>query len=284
MPYISIKGIEHYYEWISSTEESKGSNRPVMVFLHGWGGSARYWRSTAEALRHRFDCLLYDLRGFGRSRLSQAPSPTDPPDSYELESYAEDLAELLDALHLDRVYLNAHSMGASIGIVFLNQYTDRVVQAIFTCHGLLEYDAKAFNAFHRFSRYVVAFRPGWLKQIPLAPRLFMARFLHRSIPNAERRAFLEDFLMADYDAALGTIYTSVSKEATEEMPEAYRQVTLPTLLISGEYDQIIEAEMGRQAATLNEKIEYVVIPNTSHFPMLEDPNAYLQQINTFLAI
>ncbi|MDJ0702536.1 MAG: alpha/beta hydrolase [Leptolyngbyaceae cyanobacterium MO_188.B28] len=253
-----------------------------MVFLHGWGGSARYWKGTAEALCHRFDCLLYDLRGFGRSRLPQDTNPATAPGSYTLESYADDLAELLDTLNLNRVYLNAHSMGASIGVIFLNQYTDRVIQAILTCHGLLEYDAKAFDAFHRFSRYVVAFRPGWLKQIPLAPRMFMARFLHRSIPNAERRAFLEDFLMADYEAALGTIYTSVSKEATEEMPEAYRRVPLPTLLISGQYDQIIEAEMGRQAATLNDKVEYVVIPNTSHFPMLEDPDAYLQHINAFL--
>ena len=284
MPYISIKGIEHYYEWISSSEESQDSNRPVMVFLHGWGGSARYWKGTAEALCHRFDCLLYDLRGFGRSRLPQDTNPAVTPGCYALESYADDLAELLDALNLDQVYLNAHSMGASIGVIFLNQHTDRVIQAILTCHGLLEYDAKAFDAFHRFSRYVVAFRPGWLKQIPLAPRMFMARFLHRSIPNAERRAFLEDFLMADYEAALGTIYTSVSKEATEEMPEAYRRVPLPTLLISGEYDQIIEAEMGRQAATLNDKVEYVVIPNTSHFPMLEDPAAYLQHINTFLMV
>ena len=90
--------------------------------------------------------------------------------------------------------------------------------------------------------------------------------------------------MADYEAALETIYTSVSKEATEEMPQAYRRVTLPTLLISGEFDQIIEAEMGRQAATLNPKVKYVMIPNTSHFPMLEDPEAYLQQINTFLTV
>lgn len=284
MPYLSIKGIEHYYEWISTSGHFKASNRPVMVFLHGWGGSARYWKSTARALSHRFDCLLYDLRGFGRSRLSQDRNAAVSPLSYELRSYAEDLAELLDALHLDRIYLNAHSMGASIGIAFLNQYDDRVLQAILTCHGLLEYDAKAFAAFHRFSRYVVAFRPGWLKQIPLAPRLFMARFLHRSIPHADRQAFLEDFLMADYEAALETIYTSVSKEATEEMPQAYRRVTLPTLLISGEFDQIIEAEMGRQAATLNPKVKYVMIPNTSHFPMLEDPEAYLQQINMFLTV
>jgi proline iminopeptidase len=58
----------------------------------------------------------------------------------------------------------------------------------------------------------------------------------------------------------------------------------PTLLISGEYDKIIPAYMGRQAAALNDKIKYVVIPNTAHFPMLEDPAIYLRQVREFLQI
>ena len=64
----------------------------------------------------------------------------------------------------------------------------------FTCSGIFEYDEKAFSAFHQFGGYVVKFRPQWLSKIPLADRMFMARFLHRSIPKAERQAFLEHLL------------------------------------------------------------------------------------------
>ncbi len=63
MPLIQIRGADHYYEWIRSSENSK--TKPVMVFLHGWAGSGRYWESTAQALAEEFDCLLYDLRGLG---------------------------------------------------------------------------------------------------------------------------------------------------------------------------------------------------------------------------
>lgn len=66
MPLIKIRGVEHFYEWIRN---QSGKTKPVMVFVHGWAGSGRYWESTAEALADDFDCLLYDLRGFGRSRL-----------------------------------------------------------------------------------------------------------------------------------------------------------------------------------------------------------------------
>ena len=104
------------------------------------------------------------------------------------------------------------------------------------------------------------------------------------IPPAERRAFLEDFLVADYEAALGTIFTSVSQRAAELMPQEFGKLKVPTLLVAGEYDKIIPARMGRQAAAMNEKIEFALIPNTAHFPMLEDPATYLPRVREFLQL
>lgn len=283
MPFLTVRGVDHYYEWISQSEQP-GQEKPVMVFVHGWAGSARYWESTAHALSEYFDCLLYDMRGFGRSRLPQPIPEAVTALGYELEGYADDLALFLDQLGLQQIYLNAHSAGASIATLFLNRYGDRVKQAILTCNGIFEYDEKAFNAFYQFGGYVVKFRPPWLAAIPFANRLFMARFLYRSLPDAVSRAFLEDFLMADYEAALGTIYTCVSKQAVEVMPQEFARLTVPTLMVSGEHDQIIPAEMGRQAAALSPQIEYVEIPNTAHFPMLEDAPAYLACVRQFLKL
>ncbi|WP_026104182.1 alpha/beta fold hydrolase [Anabaena sp. PCC 7108] len=281
MPYIKVRGVEHYYEWM---KKSSDLVKPVMVFVHGWAGSSRYWRSTAEALLAEFDCLLYDMRGFGRSHAKpkQEESAAIPELTYELEEYAEDLAALLDGLQLNSVYINAHSMGASIATLFLNRYPQRVEKAILTCSGIFEYDEKAFSAFYKFGGLVVKFRPKWLGKIPLADRIFMARFLHSPIPKSERQAFLQDFIDADYDAALGTIFTSVSKQQAEIMPEEFAKLTVPTLLVAGEYDIIIPAELGKKAAALSEKVELALIPNTAHFPMLEDPETYLQRVEEFL--
>jgi proline iminopeptidase len=68
------------------------------------------------------------------------------------------------------------------------------------------------------------------------------------------------------------------------MPQAYTQLTVQTLLVSGEHDQIITAEMGRQAAVLNPLVEHVVIAKTGHFPMLEDAPTYLQAVQKFLQL
>jgi proline iminopeptidase len=287
MPYIKVQGVDHYYEWVRSPSSS--TSKPIMVFLHGWGGSARYWQSTAAALADRFDCLLYDMRGFGRSRLSPDSSVStkagDNKSNYELEIYAEDLNRLLDILELPQpIYINAHSMGASIATLFLNRYPHRVEKAILTCNGIFEYDEKAFTAFHKWGAQVVKFRPSWLKQIPLMHRLFIARFLHRPVSAQMSRAFLEDYLMADYEAALGTIFTSVSKKATEVMPQEFARLKVPVLLVAGEYDQIIPAAGARKAAELNHLVQYVEIPGTAHFPMLEDFPTYIQQVLNFVGI
>ncbi|WP_413160901.1 alpha/beta fold hydrolase [Capilliphycus salinus ALCB114379] len=278
--YININGVQHYYEWIKAPGQQQ--KKPVMVFLHGWGGSGRYWTSTAQALSDGFDCLIYDLRGFGRSKATAIEGSDFQVLSYELVDYAHELKGLLDALNLDKVYLNAHSMGGSIAALFINLYPERVERAILTCSGIFEYDEKTFTTFHKFSRYVVLFRPKWLAKIPLVDKVFMARFLYRSLPTAISRAFLEDFLLADFDAAYGTVLTSVSKEATEWLPRQFAQFKVPTLLVAGEYDQIIPAEMGRQAAALNDNIELAILEDTAHFPMLEDAPTYLERVREFI--
>jgi proline iminopeptidase len=286
MPKVLVRGVEHYYQWICSLDQKLDPNlsdftpqKPVLVFLHGWGGSARYWETTALALADQFDCLLYDLRGFGRSSGSGMPATSD---HYALRHYAEDLAALLDALQLSQVSINAHSMGASIATLFLNQYPERVERAILTCSGIFAYEERAFKAFHTFGKVVVQFRPAWLQRIPFADRLFMARFLHRPLPTAISQIFLRDFLEADYDAALGTVYTSVSEHAALSMPLEFQRLQVPVLLVAGEFDQIIPADMGRKAAELSDQVKFTLIPATSHFPMLEDPETYLQQVRAFL--
>lgn len=275
---VNIRGVNHYYEWI--TTDTPQQSKPVMVFVHGWGGSCRYWRTTARALVDQFDCLLYDLRGFGQSAPSTA---TGEYLGYELMDYVEDLKLLLDAFNLDKIYLNSHSMGASIGALFVESAPERIIKAILTCNGIFEYNALTFSAFHQAGGYVVKFRYNWFLKVPMADKLFMARFLNKPIASDMSMAFLEDFLLADYQAALNTIYTAVSKQAVEIMPEAYKNIKVPTLLITGEKDQIIPPRLGKPASILNEEyISYVEIPQTGHFPMLEDEKTYLNIINNFL--
>jgi len=110
--------------------------------------------------------LLYDMGGFCRSTVASNKQEKAKERGYELETFADDLVELLKALGLSRVNLNAHSMGASVAVYFLNRHPNLVEKAILTCNGIFEYDKKAFETFYQFGGYVVAMRPKWLSKIP----------------------------------------------------------------------------------------------------------------------
>lgn len=280
---INVRGVEHYYQWVR--REREGLSKPVLVFMHGWGGSSKYWQDVANILSEYFDCLLYDFRGFGRSTLSSSTLARRSPSlSYELEEYAEDLVTLLAQLGIEKFTLMAHSFGASIATLFACRYPQRIEKLILTCSGIFTYNKITFPAFHVAGTLVVKLRYQWFMSVPFAGRLFMIRFLHRPLSDRINRMFLEDYLQADGETATETIKTAVSKKAATEMPQAFASLQMPTLLIAGGKDQIIPPRLGKSAAALNPNIQYREIPKTGHFPMLEDPATYLKQVRQFLEI
>lgn len=272
MPYVSLKGTKHYYELTGT-----GGEVPL-VFVHGWCGSARYWAPLVEQYSGRTRCLSYDLRGFGRSVLTGTSSR-----DFSLVAYSQELAALLDHLDIERVDLNAHSMGASIGLAFANLYPERVRRLILTCTGVFEYQALLFETFYLASNLVIAVRPPWIVHSAQMRKAFQRRFVHRLLADEWARLFVEDYVVASADAARGTLYSSIGKHATFEMPDAFRALQRPTLLISGEFDRIIPAAGAKRACAINPDLTLAVIPDTGHFPMLEASQSYFELMDGFLS-
>src|SRR5262245_48806387 len=79
------------------------AGRPTVVLLHSVGLDRTFWAPVATAIQHRFATLRVDLRGHGDS-----PSPPGP---WSLEDLADDVAEVLSEIGVDR----AHVVGQSFG-------------------------------------------------------------------------------------------------------------------------------------------------------------------------
>src|SRR3712207_5224293 len=99
--------VELYYE-------DQGSGSPV-VLIHGWPLSGRSWEKQAPALveaGHRV--VTYDRRGFGKS--------SQPYGGYDYDTFAADLAALLEQLDLTGVALMGFSMGGGEVARYLRRY------------------------------------------------------------------------------------------------------------------------------------------------------------------
>jgi pimeloyl-ACP methyl ester carboxylesterase len=93
---------------------------PLVVLLHGFGGSARNWRPQLRALRDRHRVAAFDVRGHARS-----DAPHDAA-AYRPERFVADLARVLDHLGAAQAVVGGLSMGAGIAARFAAAYPARV--------------------------------------------------------------------------------------------------------------------------------------------------------------
>jgi pimeloyl-ACP methyl ester carboxylesterase len=100
-----------------------GTGKPV-VFVHGWVLGAQMWEYQMTALSSQgLRCIAYDKRGCSRS--------SQPGDGYDFDTFADDLATLIEQLDLQDVTLVAHSMGGGEIARYLSRYgTSRIERAV----------------------------------------------------------------------------------------------------------------------------------------------------------
>src|SRR5688500_5319557 len=117
MPTITTQdGTQLYYkDW--------GAGQPV-VFSHGWPLNADAWEQQMRFLAgHGYRCVAHDRRGHGRS--------SQPWDGNDMDTYADDLAALLDALDLRGAVLVGHSTGGGEVARYIGRHgTGRVAKAV----------------------------------------------------------------------------------------------------------------------------------------------------------
>lgn len=90
---------------------TNGAGNRTMVFAHGFGCDQNMWRFVEPTFRNRFQTVLFDHVGAGRSDLSAY----DPEKYATLDGYAEDVVDILRELELHDVIFVGHSVSAMIG-------------------------------------------------------------------------------------------------------------------------------------------------------------------------
>lgn len=108
MPYIQAKDGTRLFvrEW--------GEGRAVL-FLHSWALSSQIWDDQMLALAEAgYRTIAFDRRGHGRSDI--------PPDGYDYDTLADDIAAVIRTLNLDQVALVGHSMGCGEAVRYLTRH------------------------------------------------------------------------------------------------------------------------------------------------------------------
>ena len=282
MATIDILGVRHACDLTAKT-----ANSPVLVFVHGWLLSRHYWQPLTDRLAPNYQCLTYDLRGFGDSQSDDNRRCSEPLSScYTPAAYARDLEILLEKLDISNAWLVGHSLGGTIALWGASQLSDQVKGVLCINAGGGIYLKEEFEKFRSVGKQLVKLRPRWLSHLPLVDFVFARDAVARSIGRPWGRQRLRDFVAAHPEAALGALLDSTTEAEIHRLPQIVSRLKQPVYFIAGTKDRIMEPKYVLHLASFHWMFQgcgenVLQIPDCGHLAMVEQPDAvasYLQNI------
>ncbi|MFB2836641.1 alpha/beta fold hydrolase [Floridanema evergladense] len=294
MASINILGTTHAYELTTPTARSE-----VLVFVHGWLLSRRYWHPVIEQLASSYQCLCYDLRGFGDSQIGEKGQiEVDCLEKLLVEEntntgvytpavYAKELGFLLKELNISNAWLVGHSLGGTIALWAAEQFPESVKGVICVNAGGGIYLKEAFEQFRSVGQQLVKFRPRILRYLPGIDCIFARDSVARPVPRSWGRQRVIDFVMAHPEAALGTLLDSTTEAEVNVLPKIVSQLKQPVYFIAGTNDKVMEPKYVNHLASFHPLFEccgnnVIEIPNCGHLAMIEQPNVVAKEIRSIL--
>lgn len=254
----------HYYD--------VGSG-PVLVLLHGIGGSAKSWGNVMGPLSTMHRVLVMDQIGFGAS---------DKPNiEYRIQTYVDFLGEFLRQHNIEQFILAGISLGGWIAAQYAYQalHSNRCVHNLPIPSKLLLCNAAGIR--QEFpSNLLEGMLPGSVAAMESSLR---AEVYDQSLINCEvvRDRFVSR-LTANDGIAVRSLVSSFS-ESTEWLDNKLHAIGIPTLVVWGMEDRIMPIQHGRNFAAGIPDAELATIEHCGHEILREKPDEFLLKISNFIS-
>ena len=257
-------------------QENGDPGRPLLVLLHGFGDSYTSWEGWVRELKGRFHVVSLDFPGHGLTRA---------PNGYLLGS--DGLADFVGAfaakLALPKFAVAGNSMGGGAAWQLAVRHPDRV-------NALILVDAAGFPNEKPPAEIPLAFK---ILQYPIG------RALLRNIDN---RPLIDEGLKTDvYDKSLITpalvdrwaefqrapghraiLMAFNPRGHTQATAELLGTIKVPTLVLHGESDLLIEPASARKFAAAIPGAKLITYPQVGHLPQIEIPERSAADVAEFL--
>jgi len=257
------------------TDEGDPEGR-TLIMVHGFAASVHAWRPWVERLGQDLRLIAIDLPGHGL---------TAAPQDYvaSMDRNAELVGKLADHVGADRFVLAGNSMGGGVSLAFAMKHPERL-------EGLVLVDAAGWPGQRQGGP------PGVFSLLsnPVG-RFFLKLFdVRMFVGSGLKSAYLDESLVTDEvmeryaDLAMGVghrdiLLTQNSQPSARWTPADFAAIAAPTLVLSGEQDNLIPVEDARAIAAAIPGARLVTYPEGGHLPMEQLPDETIRDLRQFLA-
>jgi len=252
---------------------------PAVVLIHGYAETSRMWRPLFPLLAERFTVIAPDLPGIGDSAI--------PENGLDMKKSGARVHALVKALGIDKARVVGHDIGLMVAYAYAAQFpaeTEKLVVMDAFLPGVAGWEDVYNNPsiWHfRFNgptpealvkgRERTYFEHYWND--------FAADKMH-SIPEAERKIYTASYARPGRMRAGWAYFVSFPQAAKDFEQLAQTKLTMPVLSIGGE--KANGELLGRQMKLVSNDAQVVVLKNTGHWLMEENPKETMDALVKFL--
>jgi len=272
-----INGTNLYYKII-------GEGEPLLIIHGGPGLSHDYFMPHLAPLSEKFQLIFYDQRASGGSSKELDPS------SISLENFLKDIDGIRESLGLAKINILAHSWGGLLGMKYATAYPQRCDALVLVNSVGASSEVRALNnqkVAERFTKQDSVDRAQLLNSEGF--RNLEPQTIEQLMKIGFRQQFHNPALLDSLNLSIRTdfgetneLLQNLAQDLTEyDFHEELTKISIPTLLIYGDYDPLTEIAGARLKQSIP-NAERQLLNNCGHFPFIEKPEAFVRTVTDFL--
>lgn len=266
-----VNGVNIWYRFSGEGE--------TIVQIGGAVSAHEGYATITPGLSEHYRVLDYDHRGYGSS--------DRPSQRYTLDTWADDLAGLLDALGIDKTHVHGGSMGSFIAINFAARYPERVDKLLLGAGAVAKCDQMGILQFKTWQHLARAYGVGSREVAEeLLTKAYSRAYLDSGFGGEAALANTQEVVgrNASTEVFIDACQAMIDTDIREQIPN----VLAPTLVMVGSEDNLTPLDAGPGGAGARHVAEHLpngelmIFEGSGHGHYDEQPEESLQAIISFL--
>ncbi len=239
---------------------------PALVLLHGFTHDSRVWKPQLDSLSGRFAVIAWDAPGAGQS--------PDPPETFEIDDWADCLAGFLDAVGFEQAHIVGLSWGGLLAQEFYRRHSARV-RSLVLADTYAGWKGSLPEPIPE-ERLAACLRDALLPPGEFVPKYLPGMFSES--PRQEAREELERIMFDFHPIGFRLMATALAHADTRDL---LPKIRVPTLLIWGDADARSPMAVAHQIHDAMPGTRLAVISGAGHVSNLEQPAQFNAEVRDF---